>query len=521
MASSKKPYIQIPTKEKYQKIYSIIINYKWPTNYYNFIKDNEKFSEFILYGKEEAAEEKAIRAAIKMDPEISGCDIAFIPDIVYETGFMIPYFEGKNKKANKEIISIIFNTTQRKIKTIDGIIDRSLLSLYSNMHKNNKNSKTIKEIKNDLYKPTIEWFFNRNIQPYVLESAVGINKKIYDALRTAGYKKNKPDEISKYFYEQIIKIRDTKVQVEWIKNTKESLVSKDLGTNLILKLVFLETEAHKENKALIFRATSGDLTTRFLSVEDYKRIQEMSDVDKQKNIQSILTKKDIKVDDSINMIPSSLSYGNSMTAGTASRTGGDVIVYAELHGSAYALTIDKSRFFDINNARIRNLFWIPPLGTITSYYGVDDLFHPRTTVGMMQEWENILFDTKDYIFKGKKDTNYSSSEKINIDQLFTYPIIMSVIGIDTKANWLNKMEDIAYYINDNADTLISDKNGKNLKMSDISMQLITELLSFNKHQKSFRSVKESILSYGIQKQKKEDDTIRKRIMNPGYKPPKS
>jgi hypothetical protein len=90
-------------------------------------------------------------------------------------------------------------------------------------------------------------------------------------------------------------------------------------------------------------------------------------------------------------------------AGMAIESGGNVYNYTAGSGLGYALKIDKNHFFDNKRKSPRNLFWIPPFGAIFSFYGIDDLFHPRTTVGMSDNMKIASFDPQDYIYvKGRK-----------------------------------------------------------------------------------------------------------------------
>jgi hypothetical protein len=155
---------------------------------------------------------------------------------------------------------------------------------------------------------------------------------------------------------------------------------------IIARTITLEEEANKKNQALLFRGTGvfqkigGIVTNKPKKLIETKKTMHIAS-----SLRIIPDKKEPGSFDEIVTAykkgffnPFSIAFGQSLFAGFFSDRGATVYNYIQnKENYGYALTIDKINYYVANLLHIKDLFFIPPLSTLSSLFACYEFFHPR------------------------------------------------------------------------------------------------------------------------------------------------
>ena len=239
----------------------------------------------------------------------------------------------------------------------------------------------------------------------------------------------------------------------------------------------MELEARKTNEVYIFRGSEGKDSPLRMKQETYKKFSSPAENAREK----MLLGKATGLPEGTTY-PYSISYGYSLMAGMAIESGGNAYRFMVNYNGGYGLKISLKDFFDKGRPYMRDMFFAPPFGTVFSFYATDDLFHPRTKVGLGQGVQN---------------------GQAKIDQLLAGPNLSWVVGVAKGKKWKDLAADIANYISTHASLIYSadirDAMMNNLQNyvipanipvsgADILSAYHTELLHFKEHRQQLSPV---------------------------------
>src|SRR5579872_2573255 len=178
-----------------------------------------------------------------------------------------------------------------------------------------------------------------------------------------------------------------------LKNEKDSL--------LVTKVIALEYEARKMNKALLFRGTTFEEFPVGLALPQQTPGGQVAIQAKQKTLAGTsMAKREERIVPKGHRMsleeaywlkrnePYSISFGNSLFAGILRDEHASVYYYlAEKNkptfkAVGYALLVDKKEYYVYSN---NNLFFIPPLSTLAALFERGEYFHARTKAAIAKK----------------------------------------------------------------------------------------------------------------------------------------
>lgn len=143
----------------------------------------------------------------------------------------------------------------------------------------------------------------------------------------------------------------------------------------LAKMIKLEYQAHKNNRALLFR---GTFLLKRLVVQK-TTYPSLLDTSLCTDDNSLLFNDDALK----SLVPRSVCYGNSLFAGGLIDIGGTVYYYWSKAGcTGYVLDIDKKEYFE---NKCNDLFYISPLPTLLGIFAYGQFFHSRTKAVVPEE----------------------------------------------------------------------------------------------------------------------------------------
>lgn len=449
--------------KEFEQIYKIVTQYKWPTNVFTFYANPQGFP--INYDIP-FAEEEFIRTRIKALN--ADYEIAFIPDILYEAAFL-----GRNAEGGSANGGQVEDGAQE--------IQATILS-GSSQYTSKLLEKQVKQVvmeslplgDNRAYYNVLGYMYNLNLNPTTMKIAFDINSQIVavikndlNFIRTLAPQAQEPVQKSRFSFKKAegTTLRDflpeairkyftlfDNPQASW-----NALLNKNLVKSIIQKTAQLEQDAAASNTALIFRGSQGNDSPLRMKQDVYKDFSNPSTNTREQ----ILLGKAKELPES-GTYPYSISFGFSLGAGMATESGGNVYRFIMAYGSGYALKIKKKEFFDKNRSYLRDMFFVPPHGIVFSYYATDDLFHPRTKVGIGQGVANGEAVIDQLQLQGDKKTAW-------------------IVDVNKDKKWDDMAADIANYISKDGNAELIFPLNKSISGDDILSTFHTDLLHFKKH----------------------------------------
>lgn len=451
------------SQKEFEEIHRLIIKFKWPTNIFTFYSFPEGFP--IDYTVP-FAEEKFIRSKIQ---EIdNNFDIAFIPDVIYESAFLGRRTEaggangGQYEEGSQEIqATILIGNSNYKSKLLEEQVKKIITESFSLG-------------KERSYYNVLGYMYNLNLHPITINIAFNINNEIvgiikndFNFIRNIIAQSNQRTQKNRNIFTKSEGTRLTDILTESIhvyfqqfddpRASWNNLINKNLLKEVIKKVAKIELEAAEAGIALVFRGSQGKDSPLRMKQEAYKDFS----YPEQNYREKMLLNKTRELLES-DTYPYSISFGSSLMAGMATESGGNVYRFMVSYGGGYALKIDKQEFFHRQRSYVRNMFFIPPLGAIFSFYATDDLFHPRTRVGFNQSMNqhNVIIDQ----LALRKDT-----------------LTAWVIGVNADRNWDDMAADLVNYITREGGTEPIYPTDIVMNGQDILSIFHSDLLHFKKH----------------------------------------
>ena len=380
----------------------------------------EKEQNELLSSGQPCAEEFFIQKEINEQLKGNSYYVVFIPTTIYELFCITQVFEAKDQ----------FNPFQAQAEDTLGESKRDEKH-WSDLRKILNSDETAPVIRKQMFdiyaeiNKTFFWGRAKNASFYInnslaaeLFSKYPLLKNSVNDLHFSSTIQSHANEFAQSLTERILRAHKpfNDNPIYWrIGRGAFSLMNEEMGrlvaslktepqTNILAKIIALEYEARRQNKALLLRGTS---------LEEFQ----ISLGKNPKNaalLGSTLMKQECEFDEHTHERhdipfetaylekknePYSISFGNSPFAGAMRDTTacayyflGGSRVYSEAKGlprtAGYALLIDKKSYIQ---DQCGNLFFIPPLASIAALFQHSELFHPRTKAAVsLKEKDKVI-----------------------------------------------------------------------------------------------------------------------------------
>lgn len=371
-------------------ITDIILKYQWPMCISSQLSQEEQ--DALLTSQKPYAQELFIQNKIRESFDEYG--VVFIPTALYELFCIVHLFKTINEKNP-------FQDAVNKFIRADNERDfepnKWATELTEILNKKESPADIRKQI-DAIYKNANDLFFRgdgiesaylyinnaiaaslfnqypeltKSKDPLALSSAIKDTTSTWAAFLIeelwAMYDPDFPDELLHPLIEEI-GIDYSKLSI----NNLAAHLQHESMNNILAKVITLEYEARERNKALLLRGTSFEEEFQIGITEE-----------------KILAGTTLP--SGILESPYSISFGNSLFAGILLDPYACAYHYlVEFAGSSrrpsvgYALFIDKKAYFE---HQVHNLFFIPPLASITSLSQRGEYFHPRAKAAILLKSE--------------------------------------------------------------------------------------------------------------------------------------
>jgi hypothetical protein len=399
-------------------IANILLKYQWPMCIAAELTEEEQ-NELLSSGQP-CAEEFSIQKKIREHLKDNSYYVVFIPTTIYELFCMAQVFDVKDR----------LNPFQAQAEDTIGEFERDEKH-WSDLRKilnKDEIAPVIRKQMFDIYKEINKTFFDgreKNASFYInnalaaeLFSKYPLLKNSVNDLDFSLTIQSHANEFAQYLTDRILRAHKpfNRNPIYWrIGRGAFSLMNEEMGrliaslktehqTNILAKIIALEYEARKQNKALLLRGTSLEEFQISLGKDPKKAALLGSTLMKQESEfdEHTYERHDIPFETAYlekKNEPYSISFGNSPFAGAMRDTTacayyflGGSRVYSGAkdlpHTAGYALLIDKKSYIQ---DQCGNLFFIPPLAPIAALFQHSELFHPRTKAAVsLKEKDKVI-----------------------------------------------------------------------------------------------------------------------------------
>ncbi len=369
-------------------ITDIILKYQWPMSISSQLSQEEQ--DALLTSQKPYAQELFIQNKIRKSFDEYG--VVFIPTALYELFCIVHLFKTINEKNpfQDAVNKFIRADNEREFEP-----NKWATELTEILNKKESPADIRKQI-DTIYKNANELFFRGNgiesaylyinnaiaaslfnqypeltksKDPLALSSAIKDTTSTWAAFLIEElwtmYDPDFPDELRHPLIEEI-GIDYSKLSI----NNLAAHLQHESMNNILAKVITLEYEARERNKALLLRGTSFEEEFQIGITEE-----------------KILAGTTLP--SGILESPYSISFGNSLFAGILLDPFACAYDYLAKFALSrpsvgYALFIDKKAYFE---HQVHNLFFIPPLASITSLSQRGEYFHPRTKAAILLKSE--------------------------------------------------------------------------------------------------------------------------------------
>lgn len=198
---------------------------------------------------------------------------------------------------------------------------------------------------------------------------------------------------------------NTTAQTILLGSVKYLLQQQSVST-LLEKIIALEYQAREKNAGLLFRGT------RYLQLDLLRPLEKQKN-DTHEFVGStfhhslpLSLREDLGTRP---ILPFSVSFGNSLFAGSVYDKEASVFYHLTRHQKGYALFINKQ---DYINDHCRNLFFIAPLSPLAALFGNGEFFHSRAKAAIKKNKNNPIENFKTHGLLNKKKKNLIDPTKI-------------------------------------------------------------------------------------------------------------
>lgn len=418
------------TQEK--GIYSILQKYQWPMNTVSDIKPAERRE---VFASTPDAERNFIEKKIRENFPNKNYTVVFIPTVVYElfailmmheqpcgswntiskklfeTNAFNDFFnEKKNYKFEtgkvNELLYLAFKIGEN-VGDFPGFyeysIDVKIRAAINNKEGKRKRKDIVAEIyalytninNQDVTKKVhflLNWYISdqmiKNKNKNFKEIAGDVITRI-DALLFKGkeseIKRNSIKSVAELIAVRIKKADTTCLDLAILQ--KNEIEKKGLKIDgVVARTIDLEQLAREKNHALLFRGTGVfEKLGGFEEIESEKPMQTKKTMHIVSSLQPVSSAKEpqsfgeiVEAYKGEHFKPFSISFGGSLFAGFFSDSGATVYAFMQKEDMyGYALTMDKMGYYLTGLLHINDLFFIPPLNTLSSLFACHEFFHPR------------------------------------------------------------------------------------------------------------------------------------------------
>ncbi len=367
------------------KIEEILLKYQWPMSAALALAPlNERTKILAETGDlfmpdKPNAEEIWIEKKIQQETGNNSYRVVFFPTCLYELFAIIKTFESDAPNPlRKEVINLVTEnfTLKDKLESNENplTIRKNIQDYYAKYNKilfNGNNS-----AHDYVNQALTAWVFTNyphlTASPHALalsdalnNESDGITYRLLTELRTMLKHNANPHEILDVNVKVRIPYRIARMLYNPTSNTLFSII------------ITAEYKARQFNKALLIRGTSfSQFKTMDTDISHHEKYLIATTVYGNENFEQAY--KEHK------SAPYSISFGNSLLAGSLRDESASAYYWLEYRRAGYALFVNKKDYITTNN---EDLFFIAPFSTLTALFGEGEWFHPRTKIPLGEKSE--------------------------------------------------------------------------------------------------------------------------------------